>query len=302
MCGLFGAIGKNIDSRLLRALALVNRERGTHGMGLFDSHGHHVKTGEDALEALQDPKLESFLQRKTRWFLAGHTRYATRGKKIGKNAHPFKYGKILGSHNGMVGAPKKYAVDSEYLIDRLNQTGGDYQTALASISGYWALTWFDGLHFYMQCVGNQIAIGAIGKTFYYSSTAEHLRAATGLQAEVILTDCETIRFAADCKLEWCTPIKLKAVEKFSVWETTDKKLLPLAKPGYSNHGKMVSYYNSEYDDLAIECGYLGLRDMAQIEGIREAEAMDMLDKWDGYAIDKAEDHARVWEEYLDEHK
>ena len=44
-------------------------------------------------------------------------------------------------------APKSYAVDSQYLFDRLNQCNGDYQEAFQGIDGWWGLSWFNGERF-----------------------------------------------------------------------------------------------------------------------------------------------------------
>ena len=46
MCGIFGAIGHNISAGTIRALALVNRERGTDSLGFFSSSGKFVSAPE----------------------------------------------------------------------------------------------------------------------------------------------------------------------------------------------------------------------------------------------------------------
>ena len=112
---------------------------------------------------LAEPQFQEFIDRACckLWFIAGHTCAATHGAITNRNAHPFRYGRYIGTHNGAVSTPKdsKYRVDSEYLIDQLNRHDGDYQTAFQNIAGWWGLAWFDGAEFYLQAHGNEIALG-----------------------------------------------------------------------------------------------------------------------------------------------
>lgn len=193
MCGIFGAIGKP-NPYALRALAIANRERGTDSLGFFKSNGQLAKRAGDPLDALG--KLNGFIEDPKAWFIVGHTRYATRGKVTKRNAHPFRRGRIVGVHNGVVSAPSKYAVDSEYLIDSLNSKG-DYQSALEDISGYWALAWFDGADLYIGCHDNSVAIARTKDAVYFSSDAKHLRAVVKSDITTI-EDGRVIRF--DMKL------------------------------------------------------------------------------------------------------
>jgi hypothetical protein len=199
VCGIFGAIGRKINSGVIRALAIANRERGVDGLGFFNNTGKHIKLADDPLYCLTDPAIDDFIERSCLkgWFIAGHTRAATCGSIVSRNAHPFRFGRIIGSHNGIVQYPrdKKYHVDSEYIFDRLNQHGGDYQAALEEVIGYWAISWFDGENFYLQAYKNKLWIGRKNGVWYYSSDLEHLTACAGNLADL---DCiesgRTIRF------------------------------------------------------------------------------------------------------------
>ena len=95
-------------------------------------------------------------------------------------------------------APKSYAVDSQYLFDRLNQCNGDYQEAFQGIDGWWGLSWFNGERFYLQAYGNDVAIGRLDGSYYYSSDWRHLEAVGVKQNTIrILEWGDTIAF--DCK-------------------------------------------------------------------------------------------------------
>lgn len=198
MCGIFGAIGKSINPGIIRALALANRERGTDSLGFFGSSGASVKRAGDPLACLADSEFSAFVDNPG-WFVAGHTRHATHGKVTDENAHPFRFGSIIGAHNGIVQYPRdrNYRVDSEYLFDELNRHKGDYQAAFADITGYWGLSWFDGTFFYLQAHDNDIAVGCDRRgTWYYSSDWMHLEACASPRKIRILSRGNTLRFSA----------------------------------------------------------------------------------------------------------
>lgn len=219
MCGLFGAIGKDIDASRVRALAIANRGRGKDSLGFFDSSGKVVKQAGDPCEVLGREDVTQFIAHTDRWFIAGHTRAATRGEVKRRNAHPFKYGNILGSHNGMVKAPAEFAVDSMYIFHRLNKCKGDYQRALEDISGYWSLTWFDGDSLFVQMHNNTLWFAKIGETFYYSSTKVHLRSALGDVECWEVENDKTYQFRKDGGVRQLADIVVKA--KVYWWNNDD---------------------------------------------------------------------------------
>ena len=148
MCGIFGAIGDHINPGIIRALAIANRARGKDSLGVFSNTGKFVKSAGDPMDCLGNGAFDEFIEKTCckGWFLAGHTRYATHGTITSRNAHPFRYGRIIGCHNGIVDIPldSPYQVDSEILFDRLNQHNGDYQAAFADLDGYWRLRGLTG--------------------------------------------------------------------------------------------------------------------------------------------------------------
>ncbi len=210
MCGLFGAIGPGINPLIIRALAIANRTRGKESLGLFDSSGKKIKSAADPTECLTRSNFSAFIERK-HWFIAGHTRKATRGVANKKNAHPFRFGNYIGAHNGQCTAPINYAVDSQYLFDKLHQNHGNYIEAFKGIQGYWALTWFDGSHLYLMAHDNKLTLARKGNTWYYSSDKDHLNAAIGKADEwLTLEDGATIRFHKDGRLEKLEAFKSSA--------------------------------------------------------------------------------------------
>jgi hypothetical protein len=180
----------------------------------------------------------------TGWFIAGHTRFATRGKVNRRNSHPFRYGRIIGSHNGMCDAPQKFKVDSEYLFYAINKARGDYQAGLEEIGGYWGLSWYDGEHFYLLSHSGEIAYEIIGGVLYYSSSWTHLDSCTGGDSDV-LKEGQVIRISPDGTVDDSnkvdSPIKSFASKaklsylsygggynRYAAWDATDDDRYPYA--------------------------------------------------------------------------
>jgi hypothetical protein len=297
MCGLFGAIGKGINPGTIRALAIANRERGTHGTGFFDSSGKFVKVGKDAMDALSLRDFAAFIKHSKRWFLAGHTRHRTWGKISNRNAHPFRYGSIIGSHNGMVSAPGRYKVDSEYLIDRLNKTGGDYQSAHAEISGYWALTWFDGDSFYIGAHDNEVYLGrASDGVWYYSSEKAHLEACADVSKPECIWGGRVIRFRAGCDM-------YDELPEFISLAYRREKPKTRVKVRYADSTDIPQWSDLDYyDALAKEAGYTDFDTLCEVESMGDrAAAMTMLDDlfYYGRATREAASYSDYWNDYTE---
>jgi hypothetical protein len=209
---------------VIRTLLLCNAERGNEATGFFGSDMKIWKRAMSPLNALAGSKLNKYLQRgNDLWFIAGHTRLGTRGQNTRDNAHPFKYGTFIGSHNGIVDAPNSYAVDSMYLIDQLHKSAGDYQKGLGEVGGYWSIAWTDGTSFYLQVHRQSLAIAKIEGVWYYSSDRAHLKAALGCTEYHEFTEGETLRFTHNAETGETVISKLPALthepEKFRQWDS-----------------------------------------------------------------------------------
>lgn len=251
MCGIYGAVviqsGKRWDLGIIRALTWANRERGTDSLGFFDSSGKMTKGAGDPSDVLRKQRVKKWLKRSrdTGWFIAGHTRFATRGKVNRRNAHPFRYGRIIGSHNGICTAPQKFEVDSEHLFWALNKARGDYQKGLEDISGYWGLSWFDGKHFYLLSHSGELAYDIIDGVLYYSSSWSHLDSCAGGDSKV-LKDGQIIQISPD-----------GAIANSRDMDSSIKPFVSKARTHYGNYG--YANWLSEDDEYTIASSRSGGR-------------------------------------------
>lgn len=146
MCGLYGFVGNHPrKSEILRALCVVNSERGDHSAGIariaMKNGKKSVKIYKKAGHPIPFANSQQFKDiTKFGVVHIGHTRFATTGEKTDDNAHPFWIGDTVGAHNGCVGnlhevkrflkedmtkdgKEGEYEVDSQYLIHLINRHG-----------------------------------------------------------------------------------------------------------------------------------------------------------------------------------
>jgi hypothetical protein len=292
VCGLFGAIGLGWSEGVIRALAWANQERGTDSIGFFDSTGKMIKCAETPSDALAKANISTWLDascegseklnRNPSWFIAGHTRLATRGKVNRQNSHPFRYGRIIGSHNGMIDAPSGYVVDSQHLFDSLHKAGGDYNAAWAEITGYWAVTWFDDHAFYVQVHNGDLTLAKRGDVWYYSSAWSHLASCIGPVAETItLKEGQTLKFTLEGGVVVMTEIDKFVssapdywTRKYGCSNAYDVNYTHYPKHGKSSKG---SWYESHGSD-------------ATTSEVREYDK-EWRDAWAEYATESEHSHS-----------
>lgn len=185
---------------------ILNESRGRDATGFFNAHGAWWKHAERATVELRDRRCTKWIEdsaRKT-WAVCGHTRAGTRGGATTRNAHPFQYGKVIGSHNGTIpDSPREYPVDTEWAIDLLSKAEpGHYQDALGEVAGWYALTWLDKREaaLYLLNWEGSLHITLYKGVYYYSSEADHLRTAIGAETRIAsISHGKVIRFHWDKK-------------------------------------------------------------------------------------------------------
>lgn len=136
MCGIFGMVG-NVPNRqtLAASLCVLNAARGHHSAGIAtcdeNLRTRIFKRAWTPERFARSKKFRQIAEAPAR-VLIGHTRWATHGAVSNANAHPFKSGGTIGTHNGMVqnlAGVKRYCggadfpVDSQYLVYLLDLYG-----------------------------------------------------------------------------------------------------------------------------------------------------------------------------------
>lgn len=263
ICGIFGIIsgkGKHWNVGIMRALTIVNEQRGSDSVGFFDSTLRMIKAAVNPSDGIRQKNISAWLDNSSEdtWFCAGHTRFATQGGVSRKTSHPFRYGRIVGSHNGIVDAPDQYVVDSQYLFDSLNKARGDYNKAWKEIVGYWAVSWFDGKNFYLQVHNGELNICEYKGCWYYSSSSKHLESCVGFNKTIRkLTEGETLKFSPDGSMTVIEPFVSTApdywIKKFGCsnvnWDSKRGKIIYYNNKGTATTGNQVArgtVYDDEY--------------------------------------------------------
>jgi predicted glutamine amidotransferase len=152
MCGVFGwsynptLITPKARDRLLTAvtyLAVANENRGKDAWGVCYPHNNSIHMKKEPKPITEGSFTPSdFIDFP---LVAAHTRAATTGRTSHKDtAHPFRFGHITGSHNGVLynhtelDKKRKLEVDSMHIFYQLSKFG-----TFKDITGYGTITWFD---------------------------------------------------------------------------------------------------------------------------------------------------------------
>jgi glucosamine 6-phosphate synthetase-like amidotransferase/phosphosugar isomerase protein len=174
MCGIYGAIG-NINTDKLKVLKLYNESRGGDASGFYSDTQGIVKFATDSFTFLSTINIEQCS------LFLGHTRFATHGQNIDNNAHPFNYGNVTLTHNGVINnyteiakllGKKTYTVDTECIADLLDILG---ECELHRLKGTLAIAYTkNDSQLYLYRESNPLHYGILDNTFYYSSLQESL--------------------------------------------------------------------------------------------------------------------------------
>ncbi len=191
MCGIVGMLGTigNSHDKMFKDLLILDSLRGEHSTGVLFVPGF----GEELIHKRACNPYDFFEytlynQGKNRLnkALLGHNRYATTGKIIHDNAHPFECQHIIGVHNGTLinkndlDDSSYYDVDSENLFHHMSLHGVD--ETIPILRGAFALVWYDKNQRTMNFIRNEdrplfIARDTVTQNVYWASEAWMLNVA-----------------------------------------------------------------------------------------------------------------------------
>lgn len=186
MCGIVGFCSTEpFDKEKLKVLMLYNSiERGRNASGFFTPKTGVCKSNKNATDFLTDEKvniLEDTL-------FIGHVRQATVGQNTEDNAHPFKYGRIVGVHNGTLTNHQQllaknnlswadYNVDSQVIMKLLDLNRKP--NVLAELEGSAAVLFNFDKHentlYVYRTYDKELFRGKIGNSMYISSIKDSLK-------------------------------------------------------------------------------------------------------------------------------
>lgn len=117
MCGIIGAIGKDIDLDIINDLFIATEPRGKQATGFWSPATNTTKAPVGAEKFLEKEKIQKKLKKAVAsGLLLGHTRYATHGEpEFNYNNHPIESENWIVVHNGVVSI--KDFDDYEYTSD-----------------------------------------------------------------------------------------------------------------------------------------------------------------------------------------
>lgn len=203
MCGLVGMMGdiSNRDKEVFNTLLFLDYLRGPHstGIAVIDSPDPNYIPNTELFKSLGGPwelykKYEKDfphgLYNGFATTIIGHNRFATQGKIVEENAHPFQLGDIIGAHNGTVQkwslkdfkGYKDFEIDSQIILNELNHSS--LQDIWDEADGAIALSYYDTIKDTMNLVRNKerslfYTTAKTGKTLFWASEEWMIHTAAG---------------------------------------------------------------------------------------------------------------------------
>lgn len=157
MCGLVGMAGNLAfkDEKTMKRLLILDYFRGTDSTGLgairLNDDVHIAKVPSHPLDLFDMSKFRTALNGNQSKVFIGHNRAATRGVVNSANTHPFRFGHIVGAHNGTLDTwnlkdleeelGEKFPVDSQALFAGIAKFG--LKDTMSLISGAWSIVYYD---------------------------------------------------------------------------------------------------------------------------------------------------------------
>lgn len=221
MCGIVGmSMPENINPITMKALLLMAQARGSDATGIATPEKtiKQAVTAREFIAKVLIPETKNII---------GHTRAGIVGDKTkDRNAHPFTYGEVTGTHNGYISNyeilgtenDKTFEVDSEaifYLIDKVGITNTPKQ-----LNGSYAVAYFQNekLHLYRKI--NPIFVGSLNGGIVYGSTSQYLEVVGANSIEEIPE--ETLYVFKDGKLLKTKEIEAKKYTHSSYQDNSNK--------------------------------------------------------------------------------
>ena len=256
MCGLIGYTGQQRpDLFKVSHILADNDARGGHSSGIYLNNKLEKTVGKSSNLLLKIGKYQN-ANFKT---VIAHTRYATHGKQTAKNAHPYKYGKIIGAHNGVldnyIEVSKKFNlkkpdVDSKAIFNVLNKTK-DYQN-LGLFGGTIAVLFTDGKDsLYVYRRNNPLYKLTTPEGIYFSSREESFTDMDGDYEEVkpnILFKYVKGKLVSETAIKH-NPVVTKRIVNtdWSSYGVKTKKVSAASNYSYNNYSRNYNTWYSDYD-------------------------------------------------------
>jgi glucosamine 6-phosphate synthetase-like amidotransferase/phosphosugar isomerase protein len=185
MCGIVGVAGNvtGKEEAIFKQMLIMDAIRGEDSTGVaFVTPNREVtvsKTVGDPFQLFEKKSYRDSLMKKSN-VIIGHNRYATTGKVVRANAHPFEFSKLVGVHNGTIKNKFKlvggnmFDTDSEALYYGVNENG--LKPTIKDVDGAYTLVWYNKVEHTINFLRNEerplnFAFSEDGKVLFWASEA-----------------------------------------------------------------------------------------------------------------------------------